>query len=196
MSNIRKGLLHRAFSIFLFNSDGKLLLQQRAAAKITFPSYWTNTVCSHPLKFECGDESAPQPEMDELDQIGVKRAARRKLEHELGVDPASIELSDFTFMGRAHYEAPSDGVWGEHEIDYILFLQKNVELKPNENEVSDYRYVDADELKQFIATADEKGIKLTPWFQLIGQHGLYTWWQHLDNLTPHQNLDTIIRPAN
>eukprot|EP01138_Halocafeteria_seosinensis_P010515 gb/GECG01010735.1/.p1 GENE.gb/GECG01010735.1/~~gb/GECG01010735.1/.p1 ORF type:complete len:162 (+),score=20.04 gb/GECG01010735.1/:1-486(+) len=49
MRNISSGLLHRAFSVFLFNSEGKLLLQKRSKAKITFPSYWANTCCSHPL---------------------------------------------------------------------------------------------------------------------------------------------------
>jgi isopentenyl-diphosphate Delta-isomerase len=49
MTNIRKGMLHRAFSVFIFNSKGELLLQQRASEKITFPDYWTNTCCSHPL---------------------------------------------------------------------------------------------------------------------------------------------------
>ena len=49
MSNINKGALHRAFSVFLFNNEGKLLLQKRASEKITFPDCWTNTCCSHPL---------------------------------------------------------------------------------------------------------------------------------------------------
>ena len=49
MENIEKGMLHRAFSVFLFNEEGKLLLQQRAASKITYPLYFTNTCCSHPL---------------------------------------------------------------------------------------------------------------------------------------------------
>lgn len=49
MTNIRKGMLHRAFSVFIFNTKGELLLQQRASEKITFPDYWTNTCCSHPL---------------------------------------------------------------------------------------------------------------------------------------------------
>lgn len=49
MTNINQGMLHRAFSVFLFNSKGELLLQQRAPEKITFPEYWTNTCCSHPL---------------------------------------------------------------------------------------------------------------------------------------------------
>lgn len=51
MVNINQGMLHRAFSVFLFNSKGELLLQQRSDEKITFPSTWTNTCCSHPLYF-------------------------------------------------------------------------------------------------------------------------------------------------
>ena len=68
--NIKKGLLHRAFSVFLFNSEGKLLLQQRAAAKITFPLCWTNTCCSHPLHVASELESAAQ--------LGAWRAAFRQ----------------------------------------------------------------------------------------------------------------------
>lgn len=88
-------MLHRAFSVFMFNEHGELLLQQvsvkecicdlklmpsqRAASKITFPSFWANTCCSHPLycKSELIDEN----------QLGVKNAARRKLEQELGIPP-------------------------------------------------------------------------------------------------------------
>eukprot|EP00456_Euglypha_rotunda_P034128 TRINITY_DN2632_c0_g1_i6.p1 TRINITY_DN2632_c0_g1~~TRINITY_DN2632_c0_g1_i6.p1 ORF type:complete len:136 (+),score=27.41 TRINITY_DN2632_c0_g1_i6:308-715(+) len=64
--NIRTGMLHRAFSVFLFNSKGQLLLQQRAKTKITFPEYWTNTCCSHPLHVE--------EELEEKENLGVKRA--------------------------------------------------------------------------------------------------------------------------
>lgn len=63
MENINKDMLHRAFSVFLFNSEGKLLLQQRSATKITFPLYWTNTCCSHPLSF-------PE-ELEEENQMGM-----------------------------------------------------------------------------------------------------------------------------
>ena len=74
-TNIDQGLLHRAFSVFLFNTKGELLLQQRSSAKITFPEYFTNTCCSHPLY---------RPE--ELNgEDGVRRAAQRKLNHELGI---------------------------------------------------------------------------------------------------------------
>ena len=73
--NIDEGKLHRAFSVFLFNTKGELLLQQRSSAKITFPDYFTNTCCSHPLY---------RPE--ELEEhIGIRRAAQRKLNHELGI---------------------------------------------------------------------------------------------------------------
>lgn len=75
--NIKKGMLHRAFSVFLFNSNNELLLQQRSDAKITFPGRFTNTCCSHPLSF-------PR-ELDTTDFIGVRRAAQRKLDHELGI---------------------------------------------------------------------------------------------------------------
>jgi isopentenyl-diphosphate delta-isomerase len=109
MENINKGLLHRAFSAFIFRpSDAKLLLQQRALEKITFPNMWTNTCCSHPLDdFE--------EEKIEKEQLGVRIAASRKLEHELGIPRWQTPIDDFQYLTRIHYLAPSDGVWGEHE---------------------------------------------------------------------------------
>ena len=88
-SNIERGMLHRAFSVFLFNSEGKLLLQQRATAKITFPECFTNTCCSHPLY-------RPEELEDGMSAMGVRRAARRKLEHELGIP--SQEVNMYTSM--------------------------------------------------------------------------------------------------
>ena len=110
MYNIDRGLLHRAFSVFLFDSKNRLLLQQRATEKITFPDMWTNTCCSHPLGIpgETGSELAESV-------MGVKRAAQRKLNHELGIKAAQVPISDFKFLTRIHYKAPSDGKWGEHE---------------------------------------------------------------------------------
>lgn len=109
MENINKGLLHRAFSAFVFRpSDGKLLLQQRASEKITFPDMWTNTCCSHPLDdFE--------QEKIEQDQLGVRLAASRKLEHELGIPRSETPVDQFQYLTRIHYLAPSNGMWGEHE---------------------------------------------------------------------------------
>ena len=82
--HIKTGKLHRAFSVFLFNSEGNLLLQQRARSKITFPEYFTNTCCSHPLYRE--------EELEEKGTLGVRRAARRKLEHELGIPQEKVFL--------------------------------------------------------------------------------------------------------
>lgn len=111
MTNINKGLLHRAFSVFLFDpTSGKLLLQRRALEKITFPNMWTNTCCSHPL--------AVRDELEEEEQIGVRRAAQRKLEHELGIPPEQVPVDEFQYLTRIHYLAECEGgVWGEHESE-------------------------------------------------------------------------------
>ncbi|OGM49309.1 isopentenyl-diphosphate Delta-isomerase [Aspergillus bombycis] len=178
MTNIDRGLLHRAFSVFLFDSNKRLLLQQRASEKITFPDMWTNTCCSHPLGI-AGETGS------ELDAaiLGVKRAAQRKLEHELGIKPEQVPLDKFEFFTRIHYKAPSDGKWGEHEIDYILFIQADVELQPSANEVRDTKYVSADELK---AMFEQPGLKFTPWFKLICNSMLFEWWSHLGSPTLEQ----------
>ncbi|KAG9002726.1 isopentenyl-diphosphate delta-isomerase idi1 [Tulasnella sp. JGI-2019a] len=149
MENINKGLLHRAFSVFVFRpDDGKLLLQQRATEKITFPDMWTNTCCSHPLDdFE--------EEKVEKDARGVKVAATRKLEHELGIPPKQAPPENFQYLTRIHYLAPSDGLWGEHEVDYILFLTAHVDVTPNPNEIRDHRWVDKKELQ---AMFDNPGV--------------------------------------
>lgn len=110
MENIDRGLLHRAFSVFLFDSNNRLLLQQRAAEKITFPNLWTNTCCSHPLGIP-GETGTGL----EAAVLGVKRAAQRKLYHELGIKAEQVPLDKFDFLTRIHYKAPSDGKWGEHE---------------------------------------------------------------------------------
>jgi len=133
MTNIDKGLLHRAFSVFLFDESNRLLLQQRASEKITFPDMWTNTCCSHPLGVT-GETGAPLTESVE----GVKRAAQRKLDHELGIAKEQVPLELFRFLTRIHYKAPSDGKWGEHESEFFssfplfgwsfLHIRENVHL--------------------------------------------------------------------
>ncbi|KAI9752330.1 MAG: DNA mismatch repair protein [Chaenotheca gracillima] len=164
MKNIDQGLLHRAFSVFLFDSQNRLLLQQRASEKITFPDMWTNTCCSHPLGIP-GETGA------ELEAAvhGVRRAAQRKLDHELGIKAAQVPLDKFDFLTRIHYKAPSDEKWGEHETD--------VDVEPNPNEVQDTRYVSPDELK---AMFQDPKLKFTPWFKLICETLLFEWWQNID----------------
>jgi len=156
MTNIEKGLLHRAFSLFLFNPQTKkLLLQQRAAEKITFPNQWTNTCCSHPLHTtsELGYDLSTSIE-------GVKRAAQRKVDHELGIKAHQVPIEEMNFLTRIHYlSASGAGMWGEHEsifftqidanaVDYILIIVADVDLDVNPNEVRDTRYVSPEELKE------------------------------------------------
>uniref|UniRef100_A0A8C4V3G3 isopentenyl-diphosphate Delta-isomerase n=1 Tax=Falco tinnunculus TaxID=100819 RepID=A0A8C4V3G3_FALTI len=145
--NIDKGLLHRAFSVFLFNTENKLLLQQRSSAKITFPDCFTNTCCSHPLSHPL--------ELEENNAIGVRRAAQRRLKAELGIPMEQVTPEEISYLTRIHYKAKSDGIWGEHEIDYILFVQKDVMLNPDPNEIQSYCYVTQKELKQLLDKASK-----------------------------------------
>lgn len=194
MDNINGGLLHRAFSVFLFNEDGKLLLQQRADEKITFPAMWTNTCCSHPLcvPSELGiDADSTAGDVKKLQNAvkGAKNAAQRKLEHELGIPYCDTPLENFTYLTRIHYKSPSgdeSSKWGEHEIDYILILKtkNDIKIDANYNEVKDYKYVDATELK---AMFEDESLVFTPWFKLICQTFLFKWWDNLDDLTQFQD---------
>ncbi|GAB2287145.1 Isopentenyl-diphosphate Delta-isomerase II [Dionaea muscipula] len=138
--------LHRAFSVFLFNSKYELLLQQRSSKKVTFPLVWTNTCCSHPLYRES--------ELIEQDALGVRNAAQRKLLDELGIPAEDVPVDEFIPLGRMLYKAPSDGKWGEHELDYLLFIIKDVKLHPNADEVADVKYVGRQELKELCKKAD------------------------------------------
>jgi isopentenyl-diphosphate delta-isomerase len=192
MENLDRGLLHRAFSVFLFDSQNRLLLQQRATEKITFPDMWTNTCCSHPL----GIPGETGVGLDASVQ-GVRRAAVRKLDHELGIPSAQVPIDDFKFLTRIHYKSPSDGKWGEHEskltsscvnpiqhmtdvriVDYILFIKADVDLNVNPNEVRDSRFVSQEDLR---AMFKDESLKFTPWFKLICESMLYEWWDHLDS---------------
>ncbi|XP_045111821.1 isopentenyl-diphosphate Delta-isomerase 1-like [Portunus trituberculatus] len=175
--------LHRAFSVFLFNSAGELLVHRRAHTKITFPGHYTNTCCSHPLH-------TPRETIEE-GALGVRNAAQRRLEFELGIPQEQARPGDFTYLTRIHYASPSDGMWGEHEMDYILFLQKDVTLNPNANEVEDVQYVKREDFERFLRGLQENNIPITPWFALIAQKFLPLWWKNLDTLDQFTDHHTI-----
>ncbi|XP_019153180.1 PREDICTED: isopentenyl-diphosphate Delta-isomerase I [Ipomoea nil] len=178
-----ENLLHRAFSVFLFNSKYELLLQQRSATKVTFPLVWTNTCCSHPLyrESELIDENA----------LGVRNAAQRKLLDELGIPAEDVPVDQFTPLGRMLYKAPSDGKWGEHELDYLLFIVRDVSVHPNPDEVADVKYVNQEQLKEILRKADagEEGIKLSPWFRLVVDNFIFKWWDHVEKGTLKEAAD-------
>jgi farnesyl-diphosphate farnesyltransferase len=188
-----RGKLHRAFSVFLFNEEGKLLLQQRAAEKITFPNVWTNTCCSHPLYGCTPNEVDEENAVLEGKVDGIKSAAIRKLKHELGIDSALITKDKFKYLTRLHYWAAdvvtygANSPWGEHEIDYILFVKANVPLNLNPEEVQDTKYVTLNELKKMMKIAS--GLIWSPWFRIIVEKFLVHWWADLDKTL---NTDSFI----
>lgn len=176
--------LHRAFSVFLFNYNGDLLLQKRSADKITFPGHYTNTCCSHPLA------EIPGETLEE-NAIGIRRAAQRRLAYELGIPLSEIQPSDFFYVSRIHYFSMGNGIWGEHEIDYVLFVQKdNVTLDPNPDEVSEIQWIPRAKIDDF---ARKINAPLTPWFQLILKHKLPLWWDNLKTLDKVQDHTVIQR---
>jgi isopentenyl-diphosphate delta-isomerase len=184
--NISSGnSLHRAFSVFLFNDKGELLLQQRAAEKITFPLYWTNTCCSHPLHNEADERNG---------EAGVKIAARRKLEHELGIPQSEIDVNRFTYMTRILYQSPFDAEWGEHEVDYCLMYKLNdgeqLTIKANPNEIGDTKFVSAQKLEEMM---NDNSLLFTPWFKLIVHRFLSKWWTAMMNgtLDEHKDVNTV-----
>lgn len=193
-----EGLLHRAFSVFLFDSDDRLLLQQRAAGKVTFPSVWTNTCCSHPLVGQQPPEEDSPSDIKSGSVPGVKHAAVRKLAQELGIAPGEVPLEDFRFLTRLHYcaadptYADAAEKWGEHEVDHILFIKADVSVKPNDEEVSDHRFVTQAELREMIDPAS--GLLWSPWFRIIADQFLGTWWDDLPKTLStgkHVDTDTI-----
>ena len=143
------GILHRAFSVFLFNADGELLLQQRSASKRLWPGYWSNTCCSHPRR----GESMPV-------------ATARRLQDELNVE-ASLE-----FVYKFTYQALYVDKGAEHELCYVYLGNVGSNVRPNDHEIAAIRYVAPGEL--LAELAGDEGT-FTPWFKmewstLVDQH--------------------------
>jgi len=186
-----RAVLHRAFSVFLFDeSTGELLLQQRASTKITFPNVWTNTCCSHQLY---GMEPSEVDDDDSIAAgtvIGAKRAAIRKLEHELGIPPSDVPIEGFKYLTRLHYWA-ADTVthgplseWGEHEIDYVMFYtvpnKESITVNRHPDEIDAIKWLTKSELVEML---DDENLLFSPWFRLIAQKWLIPkggWWDDLN----------------
>ena len=178
-SHLGKGTLHRAFSVLLFNSVGELLIQKRASTKITFPSVWANSCCSHPLNIE------GETEME--GDLGVKRAAVRKLSQELGISDSEIPLQQFHLISRMHYLARTDGKWVEHELDHIIFIQADVNLEINHNEIDEVRWVNQEQLEELVSNSPQNEQIIAPWFKEIKRLFLDSWWGHLDEMETFQD---------
>lgn len=136
-----KGILHRAFSVFLFNTKGEMLLQKRVAGKYHSPSCWTNAVCSHPRNGETY-----------LD------AAHRRMLEELGIKTQLTEKFHFIYKADV-----GQNLW-EHELDYVFFGEYEGEFQLNPSEVEAVRYISSEDLKKELETQPET---FTAWFKII-----------------------------
>lgn len=136
----RKALLHRAFSVFIFNNRGEMLLQKRAANKYHSPALWTNACCSHPA-----------PGQDTLE------AATKRLHEEMGFTTSLEKVFDFI------YKAPFDNGLTEHEFDHVFTGTYNEAVVPDKEEVSDYCYQTTELIKNSLQSHPEK---YTEWFKI------------------------------
>jgi len=135
------GLLHRAFSVFLFNSKGEMLLQKRAISKYHSGGLWTNACCSHPRKGET-----------------IEQAASRRTREELGCEPELQKIHTFI------YKAALDNNLIEHEFDHVLVGNYEGEMNLNVNEVSEIVYLPIQKIRQEM---NEQPDKFTVWFKII-----------------------------
>jgi isopentenyl-diphosphate delta-isomerase len=137
------GILHRAFSVFLFNAAGELLLQQRGAEKRLWPGYWSNSCCSHPRKGE-----------------SLEFATARRLQDELNVG------ADLEFVYKFTYQASFGEAGSEHELCSVYLGRLHDTARANATEIEALRFISADELQKEFAESPEQ---FTPWFKLEWQ---------------------------
>lgn len=137
------GLLHRAFSVFLFNDAGELLLQQRGRDKRLWPGYWSNSCCSHPRVGESMDV-----------------ATRRRLDDELNLD------SQLEYVYRFEYQARYGSAGSENELCHVYVGRVEGDVVPNSNEIAAVKFVPAGSVA---ARLDEDPDLYTPWFKLEWQ---------------------------
>lgn len=145
-----KAVLHRAFSVFIFNDNKELMLQQRAAHKYHSPELWTNTCCSHQRDGESNVD-----------------AGMRRLEEEMGFSVSLEEKTSFI------YKAPFDNGLTEHELDHILVGSYNDMPKINPDEVASWKWMTLEDVKQDILISPDQ---YTAWFKIIFDK-FYTYLQ-------------------
>lgn len=134
----QKGLLHRAFSVFIRNDEGKILLQKRAVSKYHSPELWTNACCSHPFPGET-----------------TLSAAKRRLYEEMGFSCELQEVASFTY----HTSFPNGLI--EHEFDHILIGDYTGKVVPNPEEVCEYKWLFPSEIDLLL---EENEKDFTFWF--------------------------------
>lgn len=138
--HVGEGLLHRAFSMFVFDPEGRTLLQQRSAAKPLWPMYWSNSCCGHPLPGE-----------------PVADAAQRRTQEEFGI------ACQVRFLYKFQYQAQYSQAYSENELCHVFRSEYSGELAPDPAEIAAWRWIDPTELTQEIECYPER---FTPWMKL------------------------------
>ena len=142
--HLGNGILHRAFSIFVFNSSNDLLLQKRSLSKMLWPGYWSNTCCSHPRRGEV-----------------MAEAVTRRLEQELGFE------CPLEYLYKFKYHAPFGAVGAEREYCSVYFGRYDGPVDVNVNEIAAWRFVGVEVLENELKTAPDS---FTPWFKMEWVH--------------------------
>lgn len=150
------GTLHRAFSIFLFDDRGRVLLQQRSATKPLWPLYWSNSCCSHPRRGESMDE-----------------ATVRRVREELGVE------ADLEFIYKFIYQADFDDGGAEHELCHVYLGTTRGDVRVHPDEIADWRWIEPEALNLELA---EHPDRFTPWFKLEWKALMDEWRTRFDRM--------------
>ncbi len=138
-----QGLLHRAFSLFLFNEKGEVLLQQRVANKRLWPLFWSNSCCSHPRQNE-----------------SMQQAVSRRVWEELGVQ------SEMVYLYKFEYQATFQDQGSEHELCYVYIGRTETKPNINSHEINAWKWVSLQKLDQLL---DGDPDSFTPWLKLEWQ---------------------------
>jgi isopentenyl-diphosphate delta-isomerase len=159
-AHLGDGLLHRAFSIFLFSDDDKVLLQQRSGEKPLWPLFWSNSCCSHPRRGE------------NLDQ-----ATHRRLREELAVD------ADLRFLYKFEYQAEFGALGSEHELCsvYVGKVSTPVAVDVNPSEIADWRWIPCTETDRMVVEEPER---VTPWFSMEWRRLRTEYRELIESLSP------------
>lgn len=156
--HLGEGTLHRAFSVFIFNQNGQLLLQQRSEKKPLWPLFWSNSCCSHPRQGE-----------------SLENATQRRIREELGLN------CPLNFLYKFKYQAHYQNIGSEHELCHVFYGFYDGEVTVNSDEIADWCFLSVEDLS---IDLQQNAEQYSPWFKMewetIGE-------QFLDSILSQHN---------
>lgn len=151
-----EGILHRAFSIFIFNSTGQILMQKRSKKKHLWPLFWSNSCCSHPRKGE-----------------SYQIAIHRRLKEELGIE------SELKFLFKFQYQASFNNIGSENELCSVYIGKSDSQITINKNEIAAWKFFKISSLDEGL---HKNLIKFTPWFKMEWERIRRDYWSVIQNM--------------